>query len=248
MTVMDTAFRELMADARAIYRCNGTNTDVDAYLETGDGNGWDIPSRVVPRRGDLLLGVTAELDPRLVVDLSKVIGVRLRRGGGYLVTYEMATAIPIKPGVPLQQVLTGMDRPVGAAWNRIDGHARIEDFLRSLSRTINAPETSFTEGEHRISWCRTRSRKLRKAALEAANCRCYACGTSLRDLFGRTGDRALECHHRKRMSRAPHGQVTSTLKDVIVLCAVCHRLVHIDDEPDVKKLRAQWRQARQSVA
>lgn len=244
---MDPAFQDLMVDARAIFRCNGTTAEVDAYLETGDGNGWDIPSRVVPRRGDLLLGVTAELDPRLVVDLSKVIGVSLRRGGGYFVTYEIETAIPIKPGVPLQQVLSGMDRPVGAAWKRVEGHARIEDFLRSLSQAINAPETSFTEGEQRIGWCRTRSRELRKKALEAANGRCYTCDANLRDLFGRTGDRALECHHRKRMSKAAHGTVTSTLKDVVILCAVCHRLVHIDDEPDIKKLRAQWRQARQSI-
>lgn len=245
---MDKAFRDLMVGARAIYRCNGTNAEVDAYLETGDGNGWDIPSRVVPRRGDLLLGVTAELDPRLVVDLSKVTGVGLRRGGGYFVTYEMRTALPIKPGVPMRQVLTGMNTPVGAAWNRIDGQSRIEDLLRSLSSAINAPETSFTEGEQRIGWCRTRSRPLRRKALEAANGRCYACGSNLRDLFGRTGDRALECHHKKRMSKAAQGTVTSTLKDVVILCAVCHRLVHIDDKPDIRKLRAQWRQARRSTA
>lgn len=67
----------------------------------------------------------------------------------------------------------------------------------------------------------------KKAAILAATGRlaCEACGFDFRERYGPIGERFAECHHRVALAEVAHSTVTR-LKDLAILCANCHRMVH----------------------
>ena len=54
---------------------------------------------------------------------------------------------------------------------------------------------------------------------------CEACGFDFREVYGDLGDGFAECHHTVPVSELKKGQKTS-LKDLSILCANCHRMIH----------------------
>jgi predicted HNH restriction endonuclease len=72
-----------------------------------------------------------------------------------------------------------------------------------------------------------RNPELARNAKEHYNYTCQICGFSPSGLFGnRFQSTTLECHHLDPMSERSDFIRKSTLADVIILCANCHRLVH----------------------
>jgi len=72
-----------------------------------------------------------------------------------------------------------------------------------------------------------RNPKLARNAKEHYNYTCQICGFSPLGLFGnRLQSTALDCHHLDPMSERSDFNRESTLADVTILCANCHRLVH----------------------
>ncbi|AHD00478.1 HNH endonuclease [Leisingera methylohalidivorans] len=54
---------------------------------------------------------------------------------------------------------------------------------------------------------------------------CEACYFDFTKVYGERGDGFMECHHTKPVSEIEKGQ-TTTLADLVLLCANCHRMVH----------------------
>jgi 5-methylcytosine-specific restriction enzyme A len=77
---------------------------------------------------------------------------------------------------------------------------------------------------------RERSRKIvlaKKAAAinETGRLECEVCRFDFKETYGNRGDGVIECHHTKPVAELGDGTPTK-LKDLVLLCANCHRIVH----------------------
>lgn len=92
---------------------------------------------------------------------------------------------------------------------------------------------------------RSRSTGLREAALSRSSGVCEACGVDFSSLFGGLGVRVLQVHHKNQLAHATD-EVLTTLKDLAVVCANCHSIVHaVRERPmPVEELQALWHQSR----
>ena len=73
---------------------------------------------------------------------------------------------------------------------------------------------------------RGRNRKLRDQSLLLAKGRCAACGRDYAKVLNGDGKRVLEVHHRRQLSNHSSPKLTQ-VTDLAVVCANCHRLLHI---------------------
>lgn len=69
-----------------------------------------------------------------------------------------------------------------------------------------------------------RSRKFKELARAGTDPACEACGLLPRRVFGAGFDNVLECHHLRPLQL---GERTTRLTDVALLCATCHRAIHV---------------------
>jgi 5-methylcytosine-specific restriction enzyme A len=79
---------------------------------------------------------------------------------------------------------------------------------------------------HRV---RERSPTLRRLKIQAVladsgTLRCQACGFDFAERYGQLGEGFIECHH--RVALADGDQRETTIDDLAVLCANCHRMIH----------------------
>ncbi len=82
----------------------------------------------------------------------------------------------------------------------------------------------------RLHWARERNqaiitRKKQSVMADKGALACEACAFDFRRIYDRRGEGFIECHHTKPLSEMEPGQKTS-LTDLILLCANCHRMVH----------------------
>ena len=86
-----------------------------------------------------------------------------------------------------------------------------------------------TEGIARETTVITKSRsgKLKKAALTNARGKCAVCGIDYSQVLGGLGSRVLQVHHRKQLALADEPQVNG-IDDLAVVCANCHQMIHAD--------------------
>lgn len=213
-----------------ISRCDGTTDELIEYRTGSQKFGWNIP--VQPSVGDLLVGTVGRGNGRIIVNVNVVEGVT--RAG---VLWSPETDVPILPSVGWNEV--GLRFGQSRAWSRLEGDdaARFIDSLtEELLEMTDLPES---EGEARAARCKERSAKNRRRKLDIAQGVCEGCGADYRAGFGTRGDRALEVHHLTPLS-ATAGPVLTDLRDLAVLCASCHRLVHADPQARIGGLRAGW--------
>ena len=76
---------------------------------------------------------------------------------------------------------------------------------------------------------KSRSRKLRDRALVEAGGICCVCGQDFSKLLGGRGVRVLQVHHRQQLAARDEPSVT-TIRDLAVVCANCHLLLHLDSD------------------
>jgi predicted HNH restriction endonuclease len=83
-----------------------------------------------------------------------------------------------------------------------------------------------------------RSRKLRDLAFKAANNICSVCDRDYSIVLGGRGVRVLQVHHREQLSARETPAITK-LSDLVVVCANCHLLIHLDPKKalTVQRLR-----------
>ena len=68
-------------------------------------------------------------------------------------------------------------------------------------------------------------KKKNKVLKETGNLKCEGCEFNFKESYGSRGEGFIECHHKTPISEIKPGQKT-TLKDLILLCSNCHRMVH----------------------
>jgi len=112
--------------------------------------------------------------------------------------------------------------PAAKALERLWNGSREGDSKRKAE--LEAFENTLTEVRRYV---RKRDRKLRLAALAEARGMCAACRTNYGHFLGGLGARVLQVHHRHQMSASDAPRITG-LKDLIVVCANCHALIHAD--------------------
>jgi len=181
--------------------------------------------------GDLLVGVATRRG--LIVDLCRVDSVQ-QDGRGFWAEWNVATDVRLLPGIPLKVVTSNLRSDLPTNWTRLDGDDA-RTFVEELIAAVAAPNVAYDEGVEHVRLCRDRSRGLREDALAKYDYTCYACGLRPRAAFGDLGVRTLDCHHLEPMAARP-GKRKSTVDDVRVVCAVCHRLVHTFPSPDLEGL------------
>jgi hypothetical protein len=76
---------------------------------------------------------------------------------------------------------------------------------------------------------RGRSRRLRKAALQRAAGVCTVCRLDFREILVGRGVRVLQVHHLSQLAATDAPRIT-TLKDLAVVCANCHILLHLNSK------------------
>lgn len=68
-------------------------------------------------------------------------------------------------------------------------------------------------------------RKRKDQAMQRGSLACEACRFDFAERYGRHGHGFIECHHTRPVSTLRPGEVTR-LKDLALLCANCHRMIH----------------------
>jgi predicted HNH restriction endonuclease len=88
-------------------------------------------------------------------------------------------------------------------------------------------EPSAVEGiiTETVRYVRGRSQELRKSALDAAQGVCSVCEVDFSKILNGQGVRVLQVHHRKQLAASDAPRITH-LKDLAVVCANCHMLIH----------------------
>jgi 5-methylcytosine-specific restriction protein A len=75
-----------------------------------------------------------------------------------------------------------------------------------------------------------RNPHLAEEAKRQYGCKCQACGFDFVSAYGELGDNFAEVHHLNPLSERPSEEWTkeilSSVADVAVLCANCHRMIH----------------------
>ena len=84
---------------------------------------------------------------------------------------------------------------------------------------------------------RERDPKVRSAALKAHGYTCVVCGLKPADVYGAFAKRSLDVHHLKPLASGGKRSAT-TLRDIILVCPTCHRVLHMSGEPTA------WKQLR----
>jgi len=100
-----------------------------------------------------------------------------------------------------------------------------------------------------IALTSSRSRKLRNRAMDNAGGLCSVCDVDFGKLLDGRGVRVLQVHH-KKMMKDRKGPSETKLDDLVVVCANCHLLIHLDPTKaiSVPKLRRMLgRPARNAV-
>ena len=95
-----------------------------------------------------------------------------------------------------------------------------------------AKNEEYKEGQRKMRETNffVRNPKLAADSKKARNYICEVCAFNFLDHYGDIGKEFAECHHKNPLSERPREMwthaVTTTLADVAVVCANCHRMLH----------------------
>lgn len=144
-------------------------------------------------------------------------------------------AIPALQGGPIQTVYR-IDEPDAARLLAAAGAPK--KIVARLRRTASASEEeAFIEGETRAAKSTLRNAALRAAAKEKWGLKCYCCGFDFEQFYGTMAVATAIVHH-LRPFKAEGKRRRATVRDVRVVCANCHYVLHLVRLPvDVEDLK-----------
>ncbi len=129
---------------------------------------------------------------------------------------------PLCPTVEVQ-----IGRPASATVGPLDG----SDIRRVKEATAEELFAEASDIEGTVTETRVlvpkRSRRLRNLVFRAAKGICGVCDRDFSKVLSGRGTRVLQVHHRKQLS-ASEMPVRTTARDLVVVCANCHLLLHLD--------------------
>ncbi|MET4431571.1 HNH endonuclease [Mycolicibacterium sp. 624] len=180
---------------------------------------------------------------RLPIHALNIRGPRFRNPDGVsMKTTNIAAHLPGRgnkldhgnrlDGVVLQDFLDNEPAMIQTAQLIRDGVASgvlTADYVELID--IDEMDGEATEGRllERRHIVRERSRSLRKKKIakhlaQHGNLACETCGFNFRATYGEKGDGIIECHHVVPLHET--GPKSTRLKDLILICANCHRMIH----------------------
>ncbi|PAP74170.1 HNH endonuclease [Rubrivirga marina] len=186
-------------------------------------------------------------DPE-VVALSDLLGrLPLHAPSDRLATFRNPTSVSMKLGnllaVDPEHVGSGLPRGGRVereVWDDFGGDpdaiGNAADAIRSLvgSDALDLGEDmeEFAEGRLLTRLHRTRERnagavrRKKRAMAEQGRLTCETCGFDFSATYGELGDGFIECHHTVPVSSLRPGGGATRLRDLALLCANCHRMIH----------------------
>ena len=115
----------------------------------------------------------------------------------------------------------------------IPGYVRVADSDASPSLDVDIHTVAATEGRRRLVLHLQRERNqtvVRNKKKLAASLDCEVCGFSFSRAYGSAASDYCEVHHLKQLSEVEDTARTRT-EDLAILCANCHRVVHLSNPP-----------------
>ena len=112
-------------------------------------------------------------------------------------------------------------------------YVRVIDSNLSPDLDVDIHSVVATEGQRRLVLHLQRERKpsiVRKKKAQAATLDCEVCGFSFSRAYGSAAERYCEVHHLLPLSEV-EGTTKTRLEDLAILCANCHRVVHLQNPP-----------------
>lgn len=107
-------------------------------------------------------------------------------------------------------------------------------------RVTAGEEGFFEEGEGRPTTASVRSARLREEAKRKYGLSCYCCGFNFEEFYGERACGRAIVHHLEMFKGDNRKGRLSTVNDVRVVCANCHYVIHLSEEPlDVDLLGAE---------
>lgn len=104
-----------------------------------------------------------------------------------------------------------------------------DNFLLSDFEILDNEGESYTEGGNKVFISRKaeRNMNLRRKAIKIHGVTCMACDFNFANTYGSWGEGFIEVHHLIPLRNGIFEErITDPEKDLIVLCANCHRMVH----------------------
>jgi 5-methylcytosine-specific restriction endonuclease McrA len=115
----------------------------------------------------------------------------------------------------------------------IPGYVRVADSDASPSLDVDIHTVAATEGRRRLVLHLQRERNqtvVRNKKKQAASFDCEVCGFSFGRDYGSAASDYCEVHHLLPLSEVEHTTRTR-MEDLAILCANCHRVVHLRNPP-----------------
>jgi hypothetical protein len=110
--------------------------------------------------------------------------------------------------------------------------------IQPPAKTPDDAEEGFEEGGRRSGASTIRNSKLREEAKREYGLNCYCCGFKFEEFYGSMAQGRAIVHHLETFRGDPSKQRVSTVDDVRVVCANCHYVIHLTEDPlDVDDLK-----------
>lgn len=96
------------------------------------------------------------------------------------------------------------------------------------SELAQSDEIYFKEGSPKDFYGKRyeRNAENRLLAIQKHGLNCFVCGFNFEDVYGEHGKDFIEVHHIKPLSSFKKETLINPEKDMIPLCANCHRMIH----------------------
>ena len=103
-----------------------------------------------------------------------------------------------------------------------------EPNIRHEEEIENDEYARFLEVEKRVSRSEAikRSKAAREEAIRIHGTICHVCGFDFEETYGQLGEGFIEVHHIVPLSKRAKRKPTDPRKDLVCLCANCHRMIH----------------------
>ncbi len=132
-------------------------------------------------------------------------------------------------------------QPRGAVRRIVKRLDEVQKLINQFVPKLKASEeAAFIEGEQRAAKGTVRNPQLRHAAKKKWGLKCYCCGFDYEAFYGAVA-KGLAIVHHLNLFRGTNGEPRkATVKDVRVVCANCHHVLHVENPPiDVHVLKKQ---------
>jgi hypothetical protein len=130
--------------------------------------------------------------------------------------------------------------PRGAVRRIVKHREAVERMIGAFQPTPgkDSEEGDFLEGETRARKSTARNPQLRASAKRRWGLKCYCCGFDFEAFYGDIAKGLAIVHHLQQFQVANGKSRKATVKDVRVVCANCHQVIHLEKEPiDVDDLK-----------